>query len=142
MQKLAAFRYALEALRLGQQLRHPAAWKNVQLLINLFVTLMGLLMALDVIPGDALIATSTILSAVANQFLTIATSKKVGIGPAAPLDSPALPLPEIPNVSVASSDAVAPTVQLRQPMQSEFTPQPQRPGHAQPDLPDGGWNDR
>lgn len=142
MQKLSALRYALEALRLGKQLSRPAAWKNVQLLINFVAVLVGLLLALGVIREDALVAIATILSAVANQFLTIATSKKVGIGPAAPLDSPALPLPEIPNVSVASSDAVAPTVQLRQPMQSEFTPQPQRPGHAQPDLPDGGWNDR
>lgn len=82
MQKL------LQALQAGQEIRDPAVWKNRQLTMNLVAAILAgvavlckLVLGFDV-PEETLQSITeivTIVLGLVNGYLTIATSKKVGL---------------------------------------------------------------
>lgn len=80
---------AFSALKAGEQLANVGGWKNVQVTTNLIVILLGFVVAVvrlkfpDVlVPDDQLLSLAmgiaTILGAI-NGYLTVATTKKIGI---------------------------------------------------------------
>lgn len=74
--------HLFQVLRAGQALAHPGAWKNVQLIGSLLTALLGLLWSFGIqIPllPDDIFAIAGAVVALLNGYLTVATSKKVGL---------------------------------------------------------------
>jgi hypothetical protein len=70
-------------LQKGEELRNPAAWKNVQTVVSLGVSLAALAGAAGFpLPVDVngVTAISTAVAGIANAFVVVASSKKVGFG--------------------------------------------------------------
>ncbi len=106
MNPVAAISNAVAAVRAGRELTNAAAWKQVQNVVNLITALVALAAALGYplpVNADGIYALAGGLVSVANVYLTVATSAKVGLLPAkpVPIDEP----PTITLVSRVESDA-------------------------------------
>ena len=75
----------IEALYAGKELKNPAAWKQYGLLVNVFgvilTSLIGLVPELNVLDVDkqSIVEGFATLAFIANGYLTVATTKKIGI---------------------------------------------------------------
>lgn len=71
-----------QAIRIGNELVNSKDWKNAQVIASLITAILGVAWAMgyriDVLPDDILAIASAIAASV-NAYLTIATSKKIGI---------------------------------------------------------------
>ncbi len=82
MNILAAIKPAFTVLKQGQALANPAAWKNAQVLANLLSALIVLLNVFGVhfgLDSDSVNLVAGGIAAIANAYLTAATSEKVGV---------------------------------------------------------------
>lgn len=82
MNILAAIKPAFVVLKQGQALANPAAWKNTQIIANLLSALVVLLNALGVhfgLDSDSVNLVAGGIAALANAYITAATSGKVGV---------------------------------------------------------------
>ena len=75
---------AVKALQAGESLKNPELWKNVQLLMNPLLLLVGSgaqILGLDVEEADIndISYGVAVLGVVVNSYLTVATSRKVGL---------------------------------------------------------------
>lgn len=129
--------------RVGHELEHAAAWKNVQVVGNVLSALLVLIVALSHLLGyalpvwlnDALIQyLAAGIAAFANVILTVTTSTKVGL----PNALPPIELVGRPEEGDASADRHDPIELHDQPLPPNSGPQPS------PDSLDGnsppGWN--
>lgn len=70
-------------LRIGNEFRNPAAWKNAQTISSFLFAVLGVLAACDinieVLPNDVMGA-AVIIAGLANAVITVGSSKKIGIG--------------------------------------------------------------
>jgi hypothetical protein len=75
------------AIQAGEQLKNPAAWKNVQLLMNAFLTILGAVLVFvpDLEVSDAQLNAVAYglatLGGLLNVYFTAATTTKVGLPP-------------------------------------------------------------
>ncbi len=82
MNILAIIKPAFTVLKQGRALANPAAWKNAQVLANLLSALVVLLNVLGVhfgLDSDSVNLIAGGIAAIANAYLTAATSEKVGV---------------------------------------------------------------
>lgn len=82
MNLIALIKPAFVVLKQGRSLANPAAWKNVQVLSNLLSALIVLLNAFGVhfgLDSDSVHLIAGGIAAIANAYLTTATSEKVGV---------------------------------------------------------------
>lgn len=76
---------AADALQAGKSLKNSAAWKNVQALMNIFLTILGA--AVVFMPGlevtdaqlNAVAYGLATLAGVLNSYWTVATTDKIGL---------------------------------------------------------------
>lgn len=107
MNVVAVIQRGLEALKIGKSLLHVEAWKNAQVIGSLLVALAAVVRACGVdfgIDDSTLAAIGVGIAALVNSYLTLATSKKVGIAtpedgspPGEPRHVPPSSVPTIPN---------------------------------------------
>jgi len=79
MKKLRA---AFGVLLVGRQLAKPEAWKNSQLWGSLLIALFGLAEAFGVfiqVSDDAAVGFAMTVAGLINAFLTVSTTKKIGL---------------------------------------------------------------
>jgi hypothetical protein len=79
MKKLRA---AFSVLLVGRELSKPGAWKSAQLWGSLLVALFGLMEAFGVfiqVSDDAVTGFVITVAALINAFLTVSTTKKIGL---------------------------------------------------------------
>ena len=82
MNILAIINPAFVVLKQGRALANPAAWKNVQVIANLLSALIVLLNAFGIhfgLDSDSVNLIAGGIAAIANAYLTAATSEKVGV---------------------------------------------------------------
>ena len=82
MNILAAIKPAFAVLKQGRALANPAAWKNAQVLANLLSALIVLLNVFGIhfgLDSDSINLIAGGIAAIANAYLTAATSEKVGV---------------------------------------------------------------
>lgn len=82
MNILAIINPAFVVLKQGRALANPAAWKNVQVIANLLSALIVLLNAFGIhfgLDSDSVNLVAGGIAAIANAYLTAATSEKVGV---------------------------------------------------------------
>ena len=82
MNILSVIKPAFIVLKQGQALANPAAWKNVQVLANLLSALIVLLNVFGIhfgLDSDSINLIAGGIAALANAYLTTATSEKVGV---------------------------------------------------------------
>lgn len=82
MNLLAVIPAALRALQAGRALNNPAAWKQVQNLINLVTALVAVAAALGYtvpISADGIATVAGGLVALVNVYFTVATTDKIGL---------------------------------------------------------------
>jgi hypothetical protein len=75
-------RAAFSVLLVGRELAQPGAWKNAQLWVSLLVAAFGVLEAFGVfvsVSDDAVTGFVMTVAGLANAFLTVATTKKIGL---------------------------------------------------------------
>jgi hypothetical protein len=85
MNLLTVVQRGFDALKIGKSLLHVEAWKNAQAITSLLAALVAVLRACGVdfgIDDSVLTAIGVGIAALVNSYLTIATSKKVGMGSA------------------------------------------------------------
>lgn len=81
--RLIAF---FNVLKSGQSLRDPAIWKNRQLLANAILGVLGAVLVffpditIDDVDMEIIAGGIATLACAVNAYLTMATSKKVGVG--------------------------------------------------------------
>jgi hypothetical protein len=79
MKKLRA---AFSVLLVGRELSKPGAWKSAQLWASLLVALFGLMEAFDIfvsVSDDAVTGFVMTVAGLINAFLTVSTTKKIGL---------------------------------------------------------------
>jgi hypothetical protein len=84
MNFLALVKPALTVLYHGQSLTNPDTWKNAQALTNLGIALGAIVVAFVPslnLPRETIGAVAVAIASIANWYLTLATSKKVGLPP-------------------------------------------------------------
>ena len=122
MNILAAIKPAFAVLKQGRALANPAAWKNAQVLANLLSALIVLLNVFGIhfgLDSDSINLIAGGIAALANAYLTAATSEKVGV-------PDGLPPIELQGVATASPAVAA--QQLRDlPLPSEPDAESDRP---------------
>lgn len=122
MNILAIIKPAFTVLKQGQALANPAAWKNAQVLANLLSALVVLLNAFGIhfgLDSDSVNLIAGGVAAIANAYLTAATSEKVGVSDG---------LPPIELQGVATTAPAVDAQQLRDlPMPSEDDSESDRP---------------
>lgn len=122
MNIIALIKPAFVVLNKGRSLANPAAWKNAQLIANLLSALIVFLNVLGVhfgLDSDSVNLVAGGIAALANAYLTAATSEKVGV-------TDGLPPIELQGVATASPAAGAD--QLRDlPLPSEPDAESDRP---------------
>ena len=82
MNILAIINPAFVVLKQGRALANPAAWKNVQVIANLLSALIVLLNAFGIhfgLDSDSVNLIAGGVAAIANAYLTAATSEKAGV---------------------------------------------------------------
>jgi len=82
MNILSIIKPAFVVLKQGQALANPAAWKNAQVLANLLSALIVLLNVFGIhfgLDSDSVNLVAGGIAAIANAYLTAATSEKVGV---------------------------------------------------------------
>ena len=87
MNILSVIKPAFIVLKQGQALANPAAWKNVQVLANLLSALIVLLNVFGIhfgLDSDSINLIAGGIAALANAYLTAATSEKVGVSDGLP----------------------------------------------------------
>jgi hypothetical protein len=119
MNILAIIKPAFTVLKQGQALANPAAWKNAQVLANLLSALIVLLNVFGVhfgLDSDSVNLVAGGIAAIANSYLTAATSEKVGVPDGLPpIDLVSTPttgddrLRDIPLPSESDSESDRPT---------------------------------
>lgn len=98
---------ALRVLQAGRALSHPAAWKQVQNIINLLTALAAVAAALGYtvpIPAEGIALVAGGVVALVNVYLTVATTDKIGLGTPKNDDLP----PQLPPIELAGQATVAP----------------------------------
>jgi hypothetical protein len=128
MNPVAAISNAVAAVRAGRELTNAAGWKQVQNVINLISALVALAAALGYplpVTVDGIYALAGGLVAVANVYLTVATSAKIGLLPAKPV-----PIDEPPSITqVSRADPAGWMRQSAVPPDREHQPEPADHGH-------------
>ncbi len=112
MNLIALIKPAFIVLKQGQALANPATWKNAQVLANLLSALIVLLNVFGIhfgLDSDSINLVAGGIAALANAYLTTATSEKVGVPSG---------LPPIDLVSTPAAGAD----QLRQSVPSDTPP--------------------
>ena len=69
-------------LQKGSSLANPSAWKNVQLVSNVLIAIVALLGAFGyklAVTDDTLTQVAAVIAALANAWITVASSDKVGL---------------------------------------------------------------
>ena len=82
MNLIALIKPAFVVLKQGRSLANPAAWKNAQVLANLLSALVVLLNAFGIhfgLDSDSVNLVAGGVAAIANAYLTAATSEKAGV---------------------------------------------------------------
>ncbi len=105
MNILAVIKPAFTVLKQGRSLANPAAWKNAQVIANLLSALVVLLNVLGVhfgLDSDSVNLVAGGIAALANAYLTTATSEKVGV----PSDLPPIELVGQSRVAESAGPAV------------------------------------
>lgn len=95
MNIIALIKPALVVLKQGRSLANPAAWKNTQIIVSLLSALIVLLNAFGIhfgLDSDSVNLVAGGIAALANAYLTTATSEKVGV----PSGLPPIDLVSIP----------------------------------------------
>lgn len=120
MNLLALIKPALTVLYHGQSLSNPDTWKNAQALTNLGIALAAIVATF--VPGvnlssETIGSVAVAIASIANWYLTLATSKKVGLPPIelqakpddeAPIDDGGDPIERrvpTPSVQAPSTDS-------------------------------------
>lgn len=78
-------------LQKGASLTNPSAWKNVQLVSNVIIAIVALLGAFGyklAITDDTITQVAAVIAALANAWITVASSDKVGLPTTADSDAP------------------------------------------------------
>lgn len=154
MNMLAIVKPAWTVLQQGRSLAHPETWKNAQALTSIGIAVAALVTTFVPslhIPADMVSAVAIAIAALANTYLTVATSEKVGF-PAGSTDSrrfnPEDGKSTVPHEdfnrrksaqSAQSADAALPALpaadRLRQPMPADH-----QSCESQRDDSADGWN--
>ncbi len=149
--------HGFDALKAGKSLNNVAAWKNVQVVGSLLAALLGIAASLGYnfgLTDQQIYGLAAGIAALVNGYLTLATSKKVGIdGRVVQVDSAATELPAIELQSVKSIDSPTTDKGLAESKSSIVgVPEPSgSPGHdfdpvqaicriQEKDGTDSGWN--
>lgn len=97
----------LRALQAGRALSNPAAWKQVQNIVNLLAALVAVAAALGYtvpISADGLAMVASGIVALLNVYFTVATTDKIGLGKPQNDDLP----PQLPPIERVGQPAAAP----------------------------------
>ena len=101
--------HGFDALKAGKSLNNVAAWKNVQVIGSFLAALLGIAASLGYnfgLTDQQIYGLAAGIAALVNGYLTLATSKKVGLdGRVVQVDSTASELPAIELQSVKSIDS-------------------------------------
>ena len=116
MNLLALIKPAFTVLREGQSLTNAASWNNAQTIGNLLAALVAILGVCGVrlgLSNDDVMLIAGAIAALANSYVTVATSTKVGV-PAIELQGKATPFyPVGASVPVVDERVSEPEVQTR-----------------------------
>lgn len=124
---LALVKPALTVLYHGQSLANPDTWKNAQALTNLGIAVAAIVATFAPganLPSETIGAIAVAIASVANWYLTLATSKKVGLPPielqakpddSTPVDSRSAPECRVPTAHVQAPSASATDVPVERP---------------------------
>jgi hypothetical protein len=113
MNLLALIKPALTVLYHGQSLTKADTWKNAQALTNLGIALAAIVATFVPgvnLPSETIGSVAVAIASIANWYLTLATSEKVGIPP---IELQAKPNDSIPVDSGAATERRVPTPSMQ-----------------------------